>query len=72
MRYALSCCLLAVLAGCSDKTETGYTPDKLGDSLTVQKGYYAQPFSPEQRAARQEQQQGGNTDSRRPDFMKSY
>ncbi|MFI5382024.1 MAG: hypothetical protein ACHRHE_22240 [Tepidisphaerales bacterium] len=71
MRYALSLFLLAVLAGCSDKTETGYTPRKLGDSLTVQKGYYAQPFSPEQRAARQEQQQGA-PDSRRPDFMKSY
>jgi hypothetical protein len=71
MRYAFGLFLLAVLAGCSDKTETGYTPRKLGDSLTVQKGYYAQPFSPEQRAARQEQQQG-SSESRRPDFMRSY
>ena len=71
MRYVLGFCLLAMLAGCSDKTETGYTPHKLGDSLTVQRGYYAQPFTPEQRAARQEQLQG-NAPSQRPDFMKSY
>ncbi|MGA2497966.1 MAG: hypothetical protein ABSH20_09505 [Tepidisphaeraceae bacterium] len=71
MRYVLGLSLLAALAGCSDKTETGYTPRKLGDSLTVQRGYYAQPFSPEERAARQEQQQG-SAPSQRPDFMKNY
>ncbi len=71
MRYLLGCGLLLALAGCSNTTETGYKPHKLGDSLTIQRGYYAQPFSPEQRAARQEIQQG-SSESRRPDFMRSY
>lgn len=50
--------LLVAMAGCKTKTETGYEPRKLGDSLTVQRGYYATPFSPEARqaaAARQEE-----------------
>ena len=46
--------LLGLAAGCSNKTETGYEPRKLGDSPTVQRGYYASPFSPEQRAAESE------------------
>lgn len=46
--------LLGLAAGCKTATETGYEPKKLGDSLTVQRGYYASPFSPEQRAAQSE------------------
>lgn len=43
-----------LIAGCSSKTETGYEPRKLSDSMTVQRGYYASPFSPEaQQAARE-------------------
>ncbi len=52
-----------LLAGCSNKTETGYEPRKLGDSLSVQRGYYATPFSPE---ARQASQERGDTSYRRP------
>lgn len=47
---------LALAAGCATKTETGYEPRKLSDSGTVQRGYYATPFSPESRAAEQERQ----------------
>src|SRR5688500_14320624 len=56
----LKCCLLGSLAlalGCSSTTETGYIPRALGDSETVQRGYYATPFSPESRAAEAEQRQ---------------
>jgi hypothetical protein len=42
---------LAMACGCSTKTETGYEPRKLGDSSTVQRGYYATPFSIEARQA---------------------
>jgi hypothetical protein len=54
MRRCAFLFLLALAAGCSTKTETGYEPRKLGDSLVVQRGYYATPFSPEQRAAESE------------------
>ena len=53
-RYAFL--ILAVMAGCKATTETGYEPRKLGDSMTVQRGYYATPFSPEFRAAQEERQ----------------
>jgi len=46
--------LLSLGIGCATRTETGYEPRKLGDSATVQRGYYAPPFSPEQRAAESE------------------
>ena len=65
-------CLLAgcagLLIGCSSTTETGYEPRKLGDSETVQRGYYAVPFSPESRAAEAEQRQRfeGFESGRRP------
>jgi hypothetical protein len=54
----LKWCLLGLVAlfiGCSGTTETGYVPRALGDSETVQRGYYATPFSPESRAAEAEQ-----------------
>jgi hypothetical protein len=49
----LAVCVV-LIAGCTNKTETGYEPRKLGDSFTVQRGYYATPFSPESRAAEAE------------------
>ena len=54
MRWLLL--VLAVgLAGCSGHTlETGYTYTPLGDSSAKRRGYYADPFSPEARAAQQE------------------
>jgi hypothetical protein len=52
-------------AGCKTKTETGYAPRTLGDSMTVQRGYYATPFSPEARMAEQARQDDGP--ERRPD-----
>ena len=39
-------------AGCSSGLETGYVPRKLGSSNEVRRGYYAQPFTPEAKAAR--------------------
>ena len=39
--------------GCSSKLETGYEPRKLGSSNETRRGFYAQPFTPEARAARQ-------------------
>jgi hypothetical protein len=57
---------LVLVAGCKSKTETGYEPRKLGDSITVQRGYYASPFSPTAREAEAERIQGGGPD-RRPD-----
>jgi hypothetical protein len=65
-------CFLAAFAGlligCNSATETGYEPRKLGDSETVQRGYYATPFSPESRAAQAEQRQKfeGFDSGRRP------
>ena len=39
--------LAAALAGCSDRLETGYRPQRLGDTDTQRRAYYAAPFSPE-------------------------
>ncbi len=70
MRNVMLLAAAALIAGCSNTTETGYSPRKLGDSMTVQRGYYATPFSPEQRAAQQELQQG--SDLHRPDVFRGY
>lgn len=55
-----SVCLIIVLAGAfgcgSDHLETGYVYTPLGDSSAKRRGYYADPFSPEARAAQTEQQ----------------
>ncbi len=51
---------IILLAGCGTTTETGYKPRILGDSMTVQRGYYAPAFSPEHRAAEVELQQGSD------------
>jgi len=54
MRPWICLSLIALAAGCTTRTETGYEPQKLHDSPTVQRGYYASPFSPERRAAESE------------------
>jgi hypothetical protein len=60
--------ILIALAGCSSTLETGYEPRKLGASEDVRRGYYARPFTPEARAAKQYEQDYGDAGaaSRRP------
>ena len=49
-------CAAVVAPGCgTDKLETGYVYTPLGDSSIKRRGYYADPFSPEARAAQPEQ-----------------
>ena len=52
MRYL---CLLLMLTstGCSSTLETGYMPRKLGASEEMRRGYYAQPFTPQAKAAKE-------------------
>ena len=59
---------LVVGAGCSSTLDTGYEPRRLGASDDVRRGYYAQPFTPEARAAKQYEQDYGEATpaSRRP------
>jgi hypothetical protein len=45
--------------GCASKLETGYEPRKLGSSTEVRRGYYAQPFTPEAKAAKDYEQDFG-------------
>lgn len=59
---------LAAGFGCSNTTETGYTPRALGDSDTMQRGYYASPFSPEAQQAENERQ--ADFQQRRPDVYR--
>jgi hypothetical protein len=52
-------------SGCgSGKLETGYAYTPLGDSPNKRRSYYADPFTPEARAAQQERQ--ADFDARRP------
>ena len=62
------CILVAagVLAGCSNKLETGYKPRALGSSNETRRGYYAQPFTPEARAAKQYEDDFGSAPVGRP------
>jgi hypothetical protein len=57
---------MALGTGCKSRTETGYEPRKLGDSQTIQRGYYASPFSTQAREAQAERAQSGP--DRRPDI----
>lgn len=67
MHRWLTAGLLAILlAGCSSKLETGYEPHKLGDSLAVKRGYYAEPYSPEAQAAQADKQQNNASAYRKP------
>jgi hypothetical protein len=56
--------LVTLVAGCSNKLETGYEPRALNSSQAVRRGYYASPFSPEAKAAQMEREQ--ELEARRP------
>jgi poly(3-hydroxybutyrate) depolymerase len=45
--------------GCSSKLETGYKPRLLGSSPETRRGFYAQPFTPEAKRAKQYEQDYG-------------
>ena len=57
-------------SGCSSKLETGYKPRLLGSSEETRRGYYAKPFTPEAKKAKQYEQDfettGGSSNSVRP------
>jgi len=56
------------VCGCSSTLETGYVPRPLGGSSSeVRRGYYAQPFTPEAKKAKDyEQDFGGAPSGARP------
>lgn len=56
--------VLLFLAGCDTRLVTGYQPRRLGDSPAARRAYYAGKFTPEARAA--EQEQGDELRARRP------
>jgi hypothetical protein len=56
--------MLAAVAGCNTKLESGYTPRKLNASPAERRGYYAEAFSPEARLAAEERQE--EFEARRP------
>jgi hypothetical protein len=65
MRRTMLLMGLMFLLGCGEKKlETGYAYTPLGDSPTKRRSYYADPFSPESRAAQQERQ--SDLQDRRP------
>lgn len=55
----------AALPGCSAKLETGYEPRTLGSSNETRRGFYAEPFTPEAREARQYEESFGEGDKPR-------
>ena len=58
----LAASLAALALGCSEKLETGYDPRRLGSSTEVRRGFYAAPFSPEARKAKEYQQDFGGAE----------
>jgi len=54
----------ALLMGCSNKLATGYKPRLLGDSDVRRRGYYADQFTTQAKAAEQEQK--SEAEQRRP------
>jgi hypothetical protein len=50
--------------GCAEKLETGYDPRRLGASNEARRGFYAQPFSPEARKAKEYEQDFGSAGGR--------
>ena len=56
MRRLIPLVGLLLLSGCAgDRLETGYNYTPLGATPAQRRGYYADPFSPESRAAQLEQ-----------------
>jgi hypothetical protein len=67
MKWAIAClCAISLCAvvGCSEKLETGYDPRKIGSSSEVRRGFYAAPFSPEARKAREYEEDFGTPGGR--------
>jgi hypothetical protein len=60
--------VLTGLTGCSSKLDTGYEPRKLGASDETRRGFYAQPFTPEAKAAKQYEQDFGDVRRPRPGY----
>jgi len=60
----ISFTLLLMAVGCSEKLETGYDPRKLGSSSEVRRGFYAEPFSPEARKAKEYEEDFGTPGGR--------
>ncbi len=58
--------MLGILAGCSNKLETGYQPRSIGSNEVERRGFYAPAFSPEARAAQQQQARDADIEPRRP------
>lgn len=60
----LGIAITLLVIGCQNKLETGYKPVVLGASSAERRGYYAQPFTPERKAAQLEREQ--EYEARRP------
>ena len=60
MKCTIAILVLTCLAGCSSTLETGYVPRKIGSSDETRRGFYAQPFTPEAKAAKDYQQEFGD------------
>jgi hypothetical protein len=57
----------AALAGCNNKLETGYEPNKVGSLTAAQRrGLYAQDFTPEAQEAENDQASNNNDTGFRP------
>ena len=65
---AILAAALALGAGCSSTLETGYKPRKLGASDEMRRGYYAQPFTPEAQAAKQYEENFGDSAHPKPGY----
>jgi hypothetical protein len=68
MLKLISTLVLVALVGCSSKLETGYEPRKLGASDEIRRGFYAQPFTPEAKAAKEYEQDFGDVRRPRPGY----
>jgi len=53
-----------IAGGCSSTLETGYKPRLLGSSPETRRGYYAEPFTPEAKRAKQYEQDFGTPGGR--------
>ena len=52
--------ILLIAAGCSDKLESGYEPQKLNMSIAERKALYADPYSQQAQEAQEDQEKGGS------------